>query len=147
MKSVRCCPRIPALKRISWPVVLSLGAVWPASAQLTDPDHPTRPRSVTDSSSPNNTMATVRVPMMCSSSRYASYLKAFTNMELMADTVSKPAKLSPLTAVVNNPRTIHVMTQCATEPVMWETWMNGMTDLNKVTRAMMRFMKPGRFNR
>ena len=45
-----------------------------------------------------------------------------------------------LMTVVKNPCTIHVMTKCATEPVMWDTWMSGMTDFNKMSRAMGHFM-------
>ncbi len=66
-------------------------------------------------------------------------LKAFT--ETMAD----PAKFMKLMAVVNDPRTIHVMTKCATEPVMWDTWMSGMTDFNKMSRAMGYFMNPNMY--
>ena len=73
------------------------------------------------------------------------YLKAFTDMEVMADTLADPARFARLMSVVNDPRTIHVMTKCATEPVMWETWMNGMTDFNKMTRVMMRFMNPNMY--
>ena len=69
-------------------------------------------------------------------------LKAFTDMEVMAETMADPAKFMQLMAVVNDPRSIHVMTKCATEPVMWDTWMNGMTDFNKMSRAMGHFMNP-----
>jgi hypothetical protein len=57
-------------------------------------------------------------------------LRAFTDMEVMAETMADPAKFMQLMAVVNDPRSIHVMTKCATEPVMWDTWMSGMTDFN-----------------
>ena len=72
-------------------------------------------------------------------------LKAFTDMEVMAEAMADPAKFMRLMAVVNDPRTIHVMTKCATEPVMWDTWMRGMTDFNKMTRAMTRFMNPNMY--
>ena len=72
-------------------------------------------------------------------------LKAFTDMEVMAETMADPTKFMQLMAVVNDPRTIHVMTKCATEPVMWDTWMNGMTDFNKMTRAMGHFMNPNMY--
>ncbi|MDH3634000.1 MAG: hypothetical protein OES20_04765 [Gammaproteobacteria bacterium] len=72
-------------------------------------------------------------------------LKAFTDMEVMAETMADPAKFMKLMAVVNDPRTIHVMTKCATEPVMWDTWMNGMTDFNKMSRAMGYFMNPNMY--
>ena len=72
-------------------------------------------------------------------------LKAFTDMEVMADTMADPAKFAKLMTVVNDPHTIHVMTKCATEPVMWDTWMRGMTDFNKMTRVMMRFMNPNMY--
>lgn len=73
------------------------------------------------------------------------YLKAFTDMEVMADMMANPAEFARLMSIVNDPRTIHVMSKCASEPVMWDTWMNGMTDFNKMTRAMMRFMNPNMY--
>ena len=72
-------------------------------------------------------------------------LKAFTDMEIMAETMADPAKFAQLMTVVNDPRTIHVMTKCATEPVMWDTWMSGMTDFNKMSRAMGHFMNPNMY--
>jgi hypothetical protein len=72
-------------------------------------------------------------------------LKAFTDMEVMAEHMADPARFAQLMAVVNDPHTIHVMTKCATEPVMWDTWMRGMTDFNKMSRAMMRFMNPNMY--
>ena len=74
-----------------------------------------------------------------------SHLKAFTDMEVMAETMADPAKFMQLMTVVNDPRTIHVMTKCATEPVMWDTWMSGMTDFNKMSRAMGHFMNPNMY--
>lgn len=72
-------------------------------------------------------------------------LKAFTDMEIMAETMADPAKFAQLMTVVNDPRTIHVMIKCATEPVMWDTWMSGMTDFNKMSRAMGHFMNPNMY--
>ena len=72
-------------------------------------------------------------------------LKAFTDMEIMAQYMADPAKFARLMSVVNDPRTIHVMTKCATEPVMWNTWMSGMTDFNKMSRAMSYFMNPAMY--
>ena len=72
-------------------------------------------------------------------------LKAFTDMEVMAQTMADPAKFMNLMTVVNDPRTIHVMTRCATEPVMWDTWMSGMTDFDKMSRAMGYFMNPNMY--
>ncbi len=69
-------------------------------------------------------------------------LNAFTDMEVMAQTMADPMKFAQLMTVVNDPRTIHVMTKCATEPVMWDTWMSGMTDFNKMSRAMEHLMNP-----
>jgi hypothetical protein len=73
------------------------------------------------------------------------HLKAFTDMEIMAQTMADPARFAQLMAVVNDPRTIHVMTKCATEPVMWDTWMAGMTDFNKMSRTMGHFMNPNMY--
>ena len=72
-------------------------------------------------------------------------LKAFTDMEIMAETMADPARFAQLMTVVNDPRTIHVMTKCATEPVMWDTWMSGITDFNKMSRAMGHFMNPNMY--
>jgi hypothetical protein len=72
-------------------------------------------------------------------------LNAFTDMEVMAQTMADPAKFMQLMTVVNDPRTLHVMTKCATEPVMWDTWMSGMTDFNKMSRAMGYFMNPNMY--
>jgi len=71
-----------------------------------------------------------------------AHLHAFTDMETMADYMSDPVKMAQLMATVNDPRTIHVMMKCMTEPVMWDTWMRNMTDLNKMLRTGMRFMNP-----
>lgn len=73
------------------------------------------------------------------------YLKAFTDMEVMAATMADPMAFSQLMAVVNDPRTINVMMKCASEPVMWETWMTGMTDFNKMSRTMGHFMNPNMY--
>lgn len=73
------------------------------------------------------------------------YLKAFTDMEVMADTMADPTKFAQLMTIVNDPRTIHVMSKCATEPVMWDTWMRGMTDFNKMSRVMFKMMNPGMY--
>ncbi|MCP4979856.1 MAG: hypothetical protein GY935_05105 [Gammaproteobacteria bacterium] len=69
-------------------------------------------------------------------------LKAFTDMEVMAETMADPSKFMQLMSVVSDPRTIHVMSKCATEPVMWDAWMSGMTDFNKMSRTMTHFMNP-----
>ena len=69
-------------------------------------------------------------------------VKAFTDVEIMAETMNDPEKLFALMNVVNDPHTIHVMANCATEPVMWETWMRGGTDPNKWAGAMAKMMNP-----
>ena len=70
------------------------------------------------------------------------YLRNFTDMEVMAETMADPVKFMQLMSVVNDPHTIHVMSKCASEPVMWDTWMKGMTDFNKMGRIMTRMMNP-----
>ena len=70
------------------------------------------------------------------------YLKAFTDSEVMAETVNDPEKFFKLMEVVNDPRTVHVMANCATEPVMWDTWMRGATDFRKLTKASIKAMNP-----
>lgn len=70
------------------------------------------------------------------------YLKAFTDVEVMADMMSQPQQFAQLMMVVNDPRTMHVMMKCSMEPVMWETWMRGLSDPAKMMRAASRFMNP-----
>ena len=72
-------------------------------------------------------------------------LRAFTDAEIMARTMADPVKFAELMRVVNDPRTMHVMMSCATEPVMWDTWMRGLTDWQKMTRAGMVFMNPAMY--
>jgi len=69
-------------------------------------------------------------------------LKAFTDAEVMAETLADPVRFARLIAVVNDPRTMHVMMKCATEPVMWDTWMRGLTNPAKLMAAMSRFANP-----
>lgn len=69
-------------------------------------------------------------------------IKAFTDAEIMAETVNDPEKFFALMDIVNDPHTIHVMASCATEPVMWDTWMRNGTDFNKMTSAMVKMMNP-----
>ena len=47
------------------------------------------------------------------------YLKAFTDVEVMADTMANPVQFAKFFQVINDPRTMHVMMKCSTEPVMW----------------------------
>lgn len=76
-----------------------------------------------------------------------SYLKAFTDMEVMADMMADPVKFAKLMTIVNDPHTMRTMMLCASEPVMWDTWMRGMTDYEKMMRTMYRFMDPGMYMR
>jgi hypothetical protein len=75
------------------------------------------------------------------------YLKAFTDMEVMAEMMADPVKFAKLMTIVNDPHTVRTMMLCSTEPVMWDTWMRGLTDYEKMTRAMYRFMDPGMYMR
>jgi hypothetical protein len=75
------------------------------------------------------------------------YLKAFTDMEVMAEMMADPVKFAKLMTIVNDPHTMRTMMLCASEPVMWDTWMRGMTDYEKMTRMMVRFMDPGMYMR
>ena len=75
------------------------------------------------------------------------FLKAFTDVEVMVDMMSDPVKFAQLMDVVNDPHTMHVMMKCSTEPVMWDTWVRGLGDYNKMMRAMVRFMDPAMYMR
>ena len=70
------------------------------------------------------------------------HLKAFTDVAVMAETMADPAKFAKLVEVVNDPRTLHVMMKCSTEPVMWETWMRGLSNPVQMMNAGFRFMDP-----
>ena len=70
------------------------------------------------------------------------HLKAFTDTEVMAEYMEDPVKFAQLVQIMYDPRTMHVMMSCATEPVMWDTWMKGLTDFDKMFRVGMRFMNP-----
>lgn len=69
-------------------------------------------------------------------------LKAFTDMEVMAEVINDPEKLAELSVVLNDPRAVHVMTSCSMEPSMWSTWLKNMTDYNKMAAAMGKAMSP-----
>jgi len=69
-------------------------------------------------------------------------VKAFTDIKLMTATVNDPEKFFALMSVVNDPHTIHVMSSCATEPVMWDTWMEGGTDMDNWLVAMSNMINP-----
>ena len=71
------------------------------------------------------------------------YLKAFTDIDVMTDTMADPARMAQLMTIVSDPRTLHVMSKCATEPVMWDSWMRGVTDWQGMMRAIMKFTHPG----
>ncbi len=70
------------------------------------------------------------------------YLRAFTDSEILGETVNDPEKFFKLMEILNDPRTIHVMMNCATEPVMWDTWMRGLTNYPKLMSAMVKMMNP-----
>ncbi|RLA37038.1 MAG: hypothetical protein DRR03_03055 [Gammaproteobacteria bacterium] len=72
-------------------------------------------------------------------------LKAFTDAEVMVDTMADPVRFMKLMNIVNDPRVMHVMMKCSSEPVMWDTWMRGASDPDKMMRAMGRFMDPGMY--
>ncbi|GAB4344892.1 MAG: hypothetical protein Kow006_01400 [Gammaproteobacteria bacterium] len=74
--------------------------------------------------------------------RIKERLKAFTDMEVMAEHMEDPVKFAQLMQTLYDPRTLHVMMSCTTEPVMWDTWLKGLTDFDKMFRVGMRFMNP-----
>jgi hypothetical protein len=70
------------------------------------------------------------------------YLKGFTDVEVLTRIMSDPVETAKLMRIVSDPRTMNVMMKCSTEPVMWDTWMRGVTDINKLFRASLVFMNP-----
>ncbi len=70
------------------------------------------------------------------------YLKGFTDVEELTQIMADPIKMTRMMRIVSDPRTINIMMKCSTEPVMWDTWMRGMTDVNKLLRSTLVFMDP-----
>lgn len=70
------------------------------------------------------------------------WLKPFTDAEVMADMFTDPRKMVEWMNRISEPDAVYLMMKCSTEPVMWDTWLRGLTDYNKLTRAMFRFMEP-----
>jgi hypothetical protein len=73
------------------------------------------------------------------------WLKPFTDMEVMADMFSDPRKLVQWMNAISEPEAVYLMMKCSTEPVMWDTWLMGMTDYDKMAAAMFRFMDPSMY--
>ena len=124
-------------------IILALFSIAPAIAQTTDEDDPSQAEHKFELAKQYYGDCQDTDDAMFEQIR--PYLKAFTDMEVMAETMADPAKFAGLMSVVNDPRTIHVMSKCATEPVMWDTWMRGLTDFNKMSRAMTHFMNPNMY--
>ena len=70
------------------------------------------------------------------------YLRAFTDSVVMAETLNDPEKFFKLMEIINEPSTIHVMMNCMFEPVMWDTWMMGLTNYERLTIASLKLMNP-----
>lgn len=70
------------------------------------------------------------------------YLKPFTDAEVMADMFTDPRKMAAWMDAITEPDVIYLMMKCSQEPVMWDTWLRGLTDYEKLTRAMFRFFDP-----
>ncbi|KAA3631389.1 MAG: hypothetical protein DWQ08_04915 [Proteobacteria bacterium] len=70
------------------------------------------------------------------------YLRGFTDVEVLTGIMADPVKATRLMRIVSDPRTMNIMMKCSTEPVMWDTWMRGMTDFEKMYRASLVFMNP-----
>ena len=85
----------------------------------------------------------------CGTMNFAEADYVMTNtpgmLRAMAQMMADPAKFAKLMQITSDPRTLHVMMNCATEPVMWDTWMRGLTDWQKMSRAMTYFMNPGMY--
>ena len=69
-------------------------------------------------------------------------VRAFTDMVVMAETLNDPVKLFTLMDAINDPHTMHVMAKCSMEPVMWDTWMEGMFNPGKWMEASLAIMNP-----
>ena len=68
------------------------------------------------------------------------WLKPFSDVELMADMMADPRTLMEWMNQISEPEAVYLMMKCSQEPVMWDTWMNGMTDTNKLFGAMGRVL-------
>lgn len=70
------------------------------------------------------------------------WLKPFTDAEIMADMFTDPRKMMQWMNAITEPDAVYLMMKCSMEPVMWDTWLRGLTDYEKLTRAMFRFLEP-----
>lgn len=70
------------------------------------------------------------------------WLKAFTDVEIMADMFSSPREFLQWMNAISEPQAVYLMMKCSTEPVMWDTWLHGLTDFETMMRVSMRFTNP-----
>ena len=70
------------------------------------------------------------------------WLKPFTDVEIMAAMFSSPRQFLQWMNAISEPEAVYLMMKCSTEPVMWDTWLYGLTDFEKLMRASMRFTNP-----
>ncbi len=67
---------------------------------------------------------------------------AFTDPEVMATTMSDPAKFVQLWTLMNNPQTTQALLQCSMDSEQWSVWMANFSNPTKMMNAMIPFMNP-----
>ena len=69
-------------------------------------------------------------------------LQAFSDPEVMANTMADPNKFMELVVLMGKPETAQAMMECSTDPQQWNTWMAGMSNPTKMMNAFAVFMNP-----
>ena len=75
-------------------------------------------------------------------SEQCSTLGAFSDPEVMANTMADPNKFMQLIAQMSNPQTAQALMECSTNPQEWNTWMANMSNPTKMMNAAALFMNP-----
>ena len=67
---------------------------------------------------------------------------AFTDPEVMAQTMADPAKFNEFMVLISNPATTQALMNCSMESKQWSVWMANFSNPTKMMNAMVPFMNP-----
>ncbi len=70
------------------------------------------------------------------------HLRAFTDPERMAQVMADPAQFAEFLVALSDPDAVHLMLRCAQKPIMWNTWMQVVTNPEKMMKAGFVVMNP-----
>lgn len=68
------------------------------------------------------------------------WLKPLTDVEVMAEVMSDPRTMFQWIEKISNPEAVYLMMKCSQEPVMWDTWITGLSDVDKIGRALSKLL-------